>query len=209
MDDLVTALLLKETTEKDTIKFVDFMKKLTFKVACDILFGIHDEATQEAFMDDFHLVFKALGSIYLKYPGPGSPYSMGLQAKARISHRFLPILRQRKEELSTGVLSPTNDVLSSLLASRDENKEPIPEEVVVDNCTFLIIASHDSTAILLSLMVWKPSSDKQFYSKVLKVGLSATSPVGLLTRILKLYFNGEKSEQCLFSSNERQKKNGE
>lgn len=60
-------------------------------------------------MDDCHLVFKALGSIYLKYPG--SPYSKGLQPKVKISNRFLPILRQRKEELSAGVLSPTNDVL--------------------------------------------------------------------------------------------------
>lgn len=166
MDDLVTATLQKEIKEKDTIKVVDFMKKLTYNVACDILFGIHDVATKEAFLDDFRLVFKAFGSFPIKYPG--SPYSQGLQAKERISNRFLPILRKRKEELSTGVLSPTNDVVSCLLSLRDENEEPIPEEVVVDNFRFIMIASHDTTAVLLSLTMWKLSRDKQIFSEVLK-----------------------------------------
>ncbi|KAG5514958.1 hypothetical protein RHGRI_036107 [Rhododendron griersonianum] len=165
MDDLVTISLQKETNGKDTIKVVDFMKKLTFDVACNILFGIHDVETREAFLDDFHLVFEAFAAFPVEFPG--SSYSKGLQAKARISNRFLPILRKRKEELSTGALSPTNDVVSCLLALRDENGEPIPEEVVVDNFRFLIIASHDTTAVLLSLMVWKLSRDKQIFSEVL------------------------------------------
>lgn len=165
MDDLVTISLQKETNGKDTIKVVDFMKKLTFDVACNILFGIHDVETREAFLDDFHLVFEAFAAFPVEFPG--SSYSKGLQAKARISNRFLPILRRRKEELSTGALSPTNDVVSCLLALRDENGEPIPEEVVVDNFRFLIIASHDTTAVLLSLMVWKLSRDEQIFSEVL------------------------------------------
>ncbi|XP_058198700.1 taxadiene 5-alpha hydroxylase-like [Rhododendron vialii] len=167
MDDLVTASLLREIKEKgSTIKTVSFMKKLTFNVACDILFGIHDEATKEAFLDDFHILFNALGSFPVKFPG--SAYSKGLQARARICDRLLPILRKRREALAAGAMCPTDDVVSCLLALKDENEEPVSEGMVVDNFTILIIASHDTTAVLLSLMVWKLSNDKQIYSEVLK-----------------------------------------
>lgn len=167
MDDLVSASLLTEIKEKDsTIKTVSFMKKLTFNVACDILFGIHDEATKEAFLDDFYILFNALGSFPVKFPG--SAYSKGLQARARICDRLLPILRKRREALAAGVMCPTDDVVSCLLSLKDENEEPVSEGMVVDNFTILIIASHDTTAVLLSLMVWKLSNDKQIYSEVLK-----------------------------------------
>jgi cytochrome P450 family 26 subfamily A len=167
MDDLVTDSLSKEIKGRDTeIKTVSFMKKLTFNVACDILFGIHDEATKEAFLDDFHILFDALGSFPIKFPG--SAYSKGFEARARINDRFLPILRKKREGLSSGNSSPTDDVVSCLLALKDENEEPISEQVVVDNFTLLIIASHDTTAILLSLMVWKLAQDKKIYSEVLK-----------------------------------------
>ncbi|KAF7121283.1 hypothetical protein RHSIM_Rhsim13G0059700 [Rhododendron simsii] len=166
MDELVTTSLLKEIKQKDTIKIVNFMQKLTFSVACDILFDIKDEATKEAFFGDFRILFKALGSFPIKFPG--SAYSRGLEARARISNRLLPILRKRKEELSTGVLSSTNDVVSCLLALKGENEESISEAEVVDNFSILLIASHDTTAILLSLVVWKLSRDKQIYTKVLQ-----------------------------------------
>ncbi|GFZ14719.1 hypothetical protein Acr_24g0009090 [Actinidia rufa] len=76
--------------------------------------------------------------------------------------------RKRKEELSKGVVSPTSDVLAALLALRDENGEPITEEEIEDNFVTLMIASHDTSAILLSLMVWKMSRDKETYHEVLE-----------------------------------------
>ncbi|XP_057483077.1 taxadiene 5-alpha hydroxylase-like [Actinidia eriantha] len=167
MDDLVTTLLLRETKERNnTISTVAFMKKLTFNIACNILFGIHNESTKEAFLDDFELAFKAIWSIPVNLPG--TIFSRGLQARARIVDRLLPIFRKRKEELSKGVVSPTSDVLAALLALRDENGEPITEEEIEDNFVTLMIASHDTSAILLSLMVWKMSRDKETYHEVLE-----------------------------------------
>jgi len=49
MDDIVRNLILEKTRERerDTIKAVVFMKKLTFNVASDILFDTKDEFTKE------------------------------------------------------------------------------------------------------------------------------------------------------------------
>ncbi|KAK3039897.1 hypothetical protein RJ639_028290 [Escallonia herrerae] len=56
--------------------------------------------------------------------------------------------------------------MSCLLALKDENEDAIPEEMIVDNFITLMIASHDTSAILLSLMVWKLSKEPEIYRKV-------------------------------------------
>lgn len=165
MDDKVRTLILEESRERDTIKAVVFMKKLTFNVACDILFGIKDEFTKERLFDDFSLSFNAIWSLPLNLPG--TAFRKGLQARSRIVDRILPILRKRKEGISAGTMDPRSDVISCLLALRDENDEPIDEGTVVDNFVMLMIASHDTSAILLSLMIWKLARDPEVYKRVL------------------------------------------
>ncbi|CAB4282039.1 unnamed protein product [Prunus armeniaca] len=166
MDELIKTILLRETENKDTIKGVATMKKLTFEIASSILFGIKNEHTTEALSDDFSLAFKAIPT--LPFNIPGTVYWRGLRARSRIVNRILPILKERREELSKGKLSPTSDVFTCLLTLRDENQHPISDDMIIDNYFTLIIASHDTSAILLSLMIWKLSRDSEIYNKVLE-----------------------------------------
>ncbi|KAF8397112.1 hypothetical protein HHK36_016019 [Tetracentron sinense] len=167
MDDLVKTQLLIKIKEKETIIMaVTFMKKLTFHVACTILFGIHDEPTKEALFTDFSLAFKAIWSVPVNFPG--TLFYQGMQARSRIIKRMLPIVKKRKEELSKGSLSPRSDVISCMLALKSDNQEPITEEEIMDNFISLTIASHDTSAILLSLMIWKLARAPELYQKVLE-----------------------------------------
>jgi cytochrome P450 family 26 subfamily A len=59
-------------------------------------------------------------------------------------------------------------MLSCLLAIRDENDEPLDDDIITDNFIFLFVASHDTSATLMSLMVWKLSRDQDVYYKVLE-----------------------------------------
>jgi cytochrome P450 len=166
MDEFVKTLLLRETKDSDTIKAVLFIKKLTFCVASNILFGIKDEYTREALFDDFSLAFKAVWSLPVNFPG--TAFWRGLRARSRIVDRILPIMRKKREELSKGILSPSSDVLSCLLELRDENQQPIADDMIIDNYVTLMIASHDTSAILISLMIWKLARDPEIYRKVLE-----------------------------------------
>ena len=166
MDDLVTTMLLKETQNKDTIETVLFMKKLAFNIAFKILFGIQDEFTRDAFFDDFSIAFKAVWSLPLNFPG--TIYWHGKRARSRIIRRILPIMKRKKEDLLMGILSPTSDIISALLALEAENGEMINKQVILDNFVILTIAGHDTSAILMSMMVWKLSRDPEIYQKVLK-----------------------------------------
>ncbi|KAF5204377.1 hypothetical protein FRX31_006035 [Thalictrum thalictroides] len=46
MDRLIKASLLRETKDRDVVQAVQFMKNLTFEVACCVLFGVEDKASQ-------------------------------------------------------------------------------------------------------------------------------------------------------------------
>ncbi|CAB4282040.1 unnamed protein product [Prunus armeniaca] len=165
MDELTKTMLLRETENKNTIKAVVTMKKLAFNIASSILFGIKDEHTREVLFDDFSLAFKAGWSVPINFPG--TVYWRGLRARSRIVSRILPILKERREEILQGKLSPTSNVFSCLLALRDENEQPISDDLILDNYVTLMIASHDTSATLMSLMIWKLSTDSQIYKKVL------------------------------------------
>jgi len=166
MDELVNATLLRALTENETMEAVVFMKKLSYDLACNILFDIKDEHTREALFVDFTLAFKAIHSLPINFPG--TAFWRGQGARARIVDRMIPIMNKRREELSKGVLSSTNDMLSGLLALRDENQQPLADDLVTDNFIFLFVASHDTSATLMSLMIWKLSRDPEVYKRVLE-----------------------------------------
>lgn len=167
MDELVKTALLRELKENETTTgVVRFMKKLAYEIACNILFDIKDEQTREVLFKDFIIAFKAMHSLPINLPG--TSFWRGQRARARIVDRTLQIMNIRREELAKGTLSSTNDMLSGLLALRDENHQPLADDIITDNFILLFVASHDTSATLMSLMIWKLSRDPEVYKKVLE-----------------------------------------
>ncbi|KAM3740072.1 hypothetical protein ACB098_08G071800 [Castanea mollissima] len=131
---------IKEMDKKDTIKAAFFMKKLTFTMARNVLFGIRDEYTMEALFKEFASASKALWSLPINFPG--TVYWRGLRARSSIANLILPILRKKREDLSN--------------------------DAIIDNCITLVIASHDTSTILLSLMIRQLARYPEIYKKVLE-----------------------------------------
>ncbi|KAF6143063.1 hypothetical protein GIB67_041131 [Kingdonia uniflora] len=164
LDKMVKAQVLREFKDTETIKAVDFTKKLTFDVTFTVLYGLLDDSLKEVMLHDFNLALKALWSVPLNFPG--TIFHQGLQARSRIIKRILPILQKRKQALLEGTLNPRNDVLTWMLSVREENQEPISLDEIIDNFIGLTIASHDTTSIVLSLMIRKFARDPKISEKV-------------------------------------------
>ncbi|KAI7742772.1 hypothetical protein M8C21_031504 [Ambrosia artemisiifolia] len=164
IDELITGLFLKSTRKTDIIPTVDFMKRLTFNIASSVLFGIQNELLIDEFCHDFATAFKAVWSLPINFPG--TTYWHGMQARSRIIDRLMPIIREKIEDLREGRLNPASDVLSSLIAVKMQNENVITEEMIVDNFVTMMIAGHDTSAILMSLMVWKMSNDPKIHRNV-------------------------------------------
>ncbi|XP_058075358.1 taxadiene 5-alpha hydroxylase-like [Magnolia sinica] len=164
MDDFVKTNLLVKIKGKDTIKVVPLLKDLTFDVSCSLLFGLYDKPTKEALFQDLALVLKGVWSIPVNFPG--TIFWRALRARSRVDRRVLPIIRKRKDLLEEGVVRAKSDIISSLITLRDENQQPITEEEIMDNIVALILASHDTTTSLLSLMVWKLAKDLKLQQNI-------------------------------------------
>ncbi|KAJ0734744.1 putative cytochrome P450 [Helianthus annuus] len=164
IDNLITDLFLKSTRKTNIILTVDFMKRLTFNIASTVLFGIENELLIDEFCHDFAIAFKAVWSLPVNFPG--TTYWQGMRARSRIIDRLMPIIKKKKEGLREGRLNPANDILSSLIALKMQNEDAITDEMINDNFVTMMIAGHDTSAILMSLMVWKMSKDPEIYRNV-------------------------------------------
>ncbi|RZC62067.1 hypothetical protein C5167_023839 [Papaver somniferum] len=176
MDNMVKARIDNETKGKDTITTISFMKKLTFHVASQILFGIADDSTEEALYKEFGYCFEAMWSAPFNFPG--TTFRKGIQARKRIVNTMLPIMEKRKEQIKKGTLNPMNDVLSCMLsleteaAENGDHEEPITMNEVIDNFVALMIASHDSSAAVLTWVIWKLAKDREIYDNVVREQMS-------------------------------------
>ncbi|KAE8724299.1 phenylalanine N-monooxygenase-like [Hibiscus syriacus] len=89
-----------------------------------------------------------------------------------VQHQLLKlseIVISRKKQEDEGAVEPTDDnIVSCLLALRDENGQPLSEDEIVDVFLSLIMASHDTTAALLTLFIRHLSRDAEVSNKVLQ-----------------------------------------
>ncbi|KAK1264844.1 hypothetical protein QJS04_geneDACA017012 [Acorus gramineus] len=149
MDSIVKQQI--EFDGKESVKTVMLMKRLTFKVTCALLFAIPPGREQDLLFEDFTAALKGLWS--LPFDLPKSPFRRAIRARERICKFFSDLIRERKNELLEDKGSSKGDVVSSFANLRDGDGGEIEEDVLIDNLITLVIGSHDTTAILLTLLI--------------------------------------------------------
>ncbi|OMO90111.1 Cytochrome P450 [Corchorus olitorius] len=152
---------------KDTIKIAPLMKKITFNVTCSIFFGLPDGKEKDELLEDFTLTVKGVWAIPLDFPG--TTFHRAMKARSWVCNLLSNLIKNRKKQEGEGTVDPNDDnIISSLLVLRDENGQPLLEEEILDVFLSLIMASHDTTAILLTLFIRHLSRDEEVSSKVLE-----------------------------------------
>ncbi|OMO63704.1 Cytochrome P450 [Corchorus capsularis] len=164
MHSLVQQQLFKELHGKDSIKIAPLMKKITFNVTCSIFFGLPDGKEKDELLEDFTLTVKGVWGIPLDFPG--TTFHRAIKARSRVCNLLSNLIKIRRKQEEEGTVDPNDDnIISSLLVLRDENGQPLLEEEILDVFLSLIMASHDTTAILLTLFIRHLSRDAEVSSK--------------------------------------------
>lgn len=99
---------------------------------------------------------------------PGTLYRKSSTARARTRNLCSQPIARRRRELEERKASSHDDIISSLVSLRDEDDKPLLEEEIIDNLITLMIASHDTTATLLSHFVRLLAGDAEICDKVLE-----------------------------------------
>lgn len=157
----------QELHGKDSIKIVPLMKKITFNITCSIFFGLPDGKEKDELLKDFSLTVKGVWAIPFNIPG--TVFHRAMQARRRVCKLLSNLIMIRKKQEEEGTVDPNDDnIISSLLVLRDENGQPLLEEEILDVFLSLIMASHDTTAILLTLFIRHLSRDAEVSRKVVE-----------------------------------------
>eukprot|EP01018_Ginkgo_biloba_P016324 Gb_33310 [translate_table: standard] len=164
MDTAIQRHLDKYWKGKESVRVVPLMKRLTFGVACSLLFSLEECEDRETLMQDFTIALKGVWSLPLDFPG--TAFRRGLNARSRLCKHLSALIEMRRKEVHEGKASPRQDLISCLLTIKDETNQPLTTEEIIDNIIVVLIASHDTTSILLALLVKVLAMNPNIYDKI-------------------------------------------
>lgn len=114
----------------------------------------------------FNVFLKGVISIPLNFPG--TRFYRAIRATTAVRKELLIILKQRRLALEQKTASPSQDLLSHLLASPDENGKFMCESEIINNILLLLFAGHDTSSVAITLVMKILGELPEVYEKVLR-----------------------------------------
>jgi cytochrome P450 len=140
----------------------------TRDLALDVMFRVVGVDEQE--ISEWRKDYEDLMLLAVNVPKsiPGSPRHRGSRAKVRLDARLRRVIgRARTSGASRGLLP-------SLLASRDEDQQPLTEQELVDNLRLVFLAGHETSATTMAWMVAHLSERPDVWRKLRAEALAST-----------------------------------
>ncbi|CAJ1937186.1 unnamed protein product [Sphenostylis stenocarpa] len=147
-------------------------KRYTFSLACRLFMSVEDENHVAKFENPFQLL--ASGIISVPIDLPGTPFNKAIQAANGIRKKLLEIIRERKVNLGEGKASPTQDILSHMLLTCDENGQFMTEFDIADKILGLLIGGHDTASAACTFVVKYLAELPHIYDKVYQEQMEIT-----------------------------------
>ncbi|XP_057821427.2 cytochrome P450 716B2 isoform X2 [Cryptomeria japonica] len=166
MESVIKKHFVDHWEGKESVTVLPLMKKLTFDVACDLLFSLKDGGVKDLLSREFETLLNGVWCLPLDFPG--TTFRKALNARSRICKQLVGIMERRKVEIAQGRASPEQDLLSCLVCMRDESGCPLTEEEIIDNLIVVILAGHDTTSTLLTHFVRMLALHPEVYQNVLQ-----------------------------------------
>lgn len=142
------------------------MKSLTFDIICGLLFGLERGTRREKLVSRFQQMIAGIWSIPFNLPF--TRYNRSLQASAEVRTKIKELICDKRQELEKGA-SPSQDLITRLLSIRDENNQQVlSEDEIVHNVMLVMVAGHDTSAILITFMVRLLANYPHIYAAVLQ-----------------------------------------
>jgi len=177
------------------------MKSLTFEVMCTVLFGLGrddgDAAVRRDLSADFQQLVRGIAVVPLDLPF--TAFRRCLAASRRGRRAVAGVIEQRRAVLARGERSPADDVVTGMLA------EGLPDDEIIDNVMFLMIAAHDTTAALLTFLIRHLESNTDAYDKVVQGTVTITT---METMSPVLVFNLDQSSMAYVFNQSKKRSRG-
>ncbi|KAF8041129.1 hypothetical protein BT93_B3143 [Corymbia citriodora subsp. variegata] len=151
IDEVTRDHLRTQWEGKDQLEVYSTLKKHTFDLACRLFMNITDPQLISRLADHFHVFLR--GVVDLPLNVPGTNFYQSKKAADSIRKELRVLVKQRRMELEKKTASPSQDVMSHLIASGDENGKLMPEAEIINNMLLLLFAGHDTSTSTLVLII--------------------------------------------------------
>ncbi|XP_055810668.1 beta-amyrin 28-monooxygenase [Solanum dulcamara] len=141
-------------------------KRYTFWLACRLFLSVEDPNHVAKFADPFDVLASGLISIPIDLPG--TPFNRAIKASNFIRKELVRIIKQRKIDLGEGKASSTQDILSHMLLTCDENGKFMGELDIADKILGLLIGGHDTASSACAFIVKYLAELPEIYEGVYK-----------------------------------------
>ncbi|KAK9910417.1 hypothetical protein M0R45_034380 [Rubus argutus] len=141
-------------------------KDYTFKLAARLFVSLESSYDVEKLSKPFHLLNSGIMSMPIDFPG--TPYNKAIKAANFIRKDLHKIIKQRKVDLAEGKAHHTQDVLTHMLTTCDENGAYLKETDIADKILGLLIAGYDTLSTSLTFIVKYLAELPHIYDAVYK-----------------------------------------
>lgn len=151
---------------KDRVEVFPLAKNYTFWVACRIFVSVEDPTQVARLSGPFNSLASALLGIPIDLPG--TPFRQGIKASNFIRKELVAMIKQRKIDLAEGKASPTQDIMSHMLITCDDDGKFMHELDIADKILGLLVGGHDTASSACTLIVKYLAELPEVYHAVYK-----------------------------------------
>ncbi|KAB1212015.1 Beta-amyrin 28-oxidase [Morella rubra] len=164
MDTIAQRHFATDWENKKEVTVFPLAKRYTFWLACRVFVSVEDPNHIERFAAPFQDL--ASGIISIPIDLPGTPFNRGIKASQIIRKELVAIIKQRKTDLADGKATPTQDILSHMLLTCDDNGQYMAELDIADKILGLLIGGHDTASAACTFIVKYLAELPDIYEKV-------------------------------------------
>ncbi|MFS8009065.1 putative cytochrome P450 [Helianthus anomalus] len=151
---------------KEEVKVFQTVKVYAFELACRLFMSLEEPNHIAKLGSLFNIFLK--GILELPINIPGTRFYSANKAAAAIRTELMMIIKARRVELEEGKASSSQDLLSHLLTSSDENGRYLTEKDIANNILLLLFAGHDTSTVAITLLIKSLGEHPDVYDKVLQ-----------------------------------------
>ncbi|KAI7750943.1 hypothetical protein M8C21_003111, partial [Ambrosia artemisiifolia] len=151
---------------KEEVKVHQTIKLYAFELACRLFMSLEEPNHIAKLGSLFNIFLKGIIGIPIDFPG--TRFHSSKKAASAIKGELLTLIKARRVELEEGKASSSQDLLSHLLTSSDENGRHLTEMEIANNILILLFAGYDTSTITITLLMKRLGENPDVYDKVLK-----------------------------------------
>ena len=160
-----------------TAPMLELLQEISLDVILQVVFGVTERDRMTALARLLLDLTNGISPLIALFPalrrefGGVGPYARFLERRRRLHEKLDELIAARRAS------GPREDILSLLLAARDEDGQPMPDDEIRDQLVLLVVAGHETTAIAIAWALYAlHQPDNAACLERLRADLSALPP---------------------------------